>query len=108
MPIDPKDVLTHLQAKDELKKLSGWELLEPFELPGFIEKTFKFSTYLIGVQFVNKVAQAAEAADHHPDILLTWCKVTVKLSTHDVAGLTKKDFTLAAEIDRIFNDQPVS
>jgi len=49
--------------------------------------------------FVNRVAERAEAVQHHPDILVRYGKVTLTLSTHDAGGLTAKDFDLAAECD---------
>jgi 4a-hydroxytetrahydrobiopterin dehydratase len=52
------------------------------------------------IAFVNRVAEAAEAANHHPDILLHgWNKVRLELSTHSEGGLTRADFNLAARID---------
>ena len=49
--------------------------------------------------FVNRVAELAEAADHHPDILIQYSKVTLTLSSHDAGGLTERDFSLALSID---------
>jgi hypothetical protein len=54
--------------------------------------------------FVNEVADAAEAAGHHPDIDIRWNKVTLALSSHDEGGLTDRDFQLAARIQEL--DQP--
>jgi len=51
------------------------------------------------MQFVNAVAEAAEAANHHPDIVISWNKVTLRLSTHDAGGLTQLDLDLAGRID---------
>ena len=49
--------------------------------------------------FVNRVAERAEAADHHPDLLIRYNRVTRTLSTHSAGGLTEKDFSLARQID---------
>ena len=49
--------------------------------------------------FVNRVAELANAADHHPDILINYDRVTLTLSSHDSGGLTERDFKLAAAID---------
>jgi 4a-hydroxytetrahydrobiopterin dehydratase len=49
--------------------------------------------------FVNGVAGLAEAMDHHPDILVSYSKVTLTLTSHDAGGLTDKDFRLAGQID---------
>jgi 4a-hydroxytetrahydrobiopterin dehydratase len=53
------------------------------------------------MQFVNAVADLAEAANHHPDIAISWNKVTLRLTSHDAGGLTQSDLDLAAEIDRL-------
>jgi 4a-hydroxytetrahydrobiopterin dehydratase len=54
--------------------------------------------------FVNQVAELAESRNHHPDIAISWNKVTLTLSTHDAGGLTQLDLDLAAAIDGL--DQP--
>lgn len=69
---------------------------------GMLRRTFVFSVFLDAVGFVNRVAEAAERADHHPDIDVRWNKVTLALSTHDSGGLTEKDFALAREADGLF------
>jgi 4a-hydroxytetrahydrobiopterin dehydratase len=66
-----------------------------------ITRTFAFPAFLDGIAFVNRVAAAAEAADHHPDIDVRWTRVTCALSTHDAGGITRADVRLAAEIDRL-------
>jgi 4a-hydroxytetrahydrobiopterin dehydratase len=50
---------------------------------------------------VNAIGYVAEAAYHHPDLSVTWGRVTVKLSTHSAGGITDKDFSLAAKIDEV-------
>ena len=74
------------------------------ELPGWqvtgreLVKEFKFGSYLAGIEFVTQVARQAEALNHHPDLLVGWRKVTVRLSTHSAGGLTVLDFELAGKI----------
>jgi 4a-hydroxytetrahydrobiopterin dehydratase len=58
----------------------------------------RFPTFMEGIAFVNRVAEAAESLDHHPDITIEYTKVTLRVSTHDSGGLTEADFTLAARI----------
>ena len=74
--------------------MAGWELKE-----GAIVKLYKFKDFVESMRFVNRVAELAEAQDHHPDILIRWNRVTLTLSTHSAGGLTEKDFHLAAQID---------
>ena len=64
-----------------------------------ITKTFEFSSYLDGIDFVNEVANLSEQENHHPDITIGYCKVTISLTTHDAGSLTEKDFKLAKLID---------
>ncbi|MBX3359513.1 MAG: 4a-hydroxytetrahydrobiopterin dehydratase [Phycisphaeraceae bacterium] len=67
-----------------------------------IQRTYGFAGFVEAMRFVNQVAEAAEAANHHPDLLIRYNKVTITLSTHDVGGLTDKDFALAAKCDGMF------
>jgi 4a-hydroxytetrahydrobiopterin dehydratase len=83
------DVLTRL------KSLSGWNLNG-----GEIKKKFEFPSFSEAIQFVNRVADLAERADHHPDILINYRKVTLTLSTHSDGGITQKDFKLAEQVER--------
>ena len=69
------------------------------ELNNTITKTFEFNSYLDGIDFVNEVANLAEQENHHPDIEIGYCKVTISLTTHDAGGLTDKDYKLAKLID---------
>ncbi|RKH75864.1 4a-hydroxytetrahydrobiopterin dehydratase [Corallococcus sp. AB045] len=71
---------------------------------GMIRRTYEAPSFLEGIAFVERVAKAAEAADHHPDIDIRWRKVTLALVTHDAGGLTSRDTALAAEADRLFSE----
>jgi 4a-hydroxytetrahydrobiopterin dehydratase len=82
----------------ETKKLFDWQLSEKE-----INRKFVLKDFIGAMAFVNKVADAAEAANHHPDILIQWNQVSLKLSTHDAGGLTEKDFNLAEKINSFFN-----
>lgn len=72
-------------------KLEGEEIVRHFEFPGFPA----------AIQFVNKVAEKAEAANHHPDIDIRYNRVRLALVSHDAGGLTDSDFNLAATIDKL-------
>lgn len=87
-PLDKSEVDRRLQS------LSGWERDDDE-----IEKKFQFADFKSAMAFVNKVAEAAEAADHHPDIKISYNKVKMSLSTHSEGGITDKDFALAESID---------
>jgi len=66
-----------------------------------IEKDFEFNTFQESIDFVNKVAELAEKHQHHPDIVISYNFVKLTLTTHSEKTLTEKDFTLAAEIDKL-------
>jgi 4a-hydroxytetrahydrobiopterin dehydratase len=92
--------LSEEQIKEKLKALPGWEYKN-----NAISKTFKFKEFLHGIEFVQKVAEMAEAADHHPDITINYTRVTFSCSTHDAGGVTDKDFKLAQNIEIAFKDR---
>lgn len=93
------EVLTDQQISAGLKTIEGWKREDLEGRPG-IMKVFPTGNFLSGLGFVTRVAVLAEKANHHPDVVLTYPKVSLRLSTHDAGGLTHKDFDLAAEIDR--------
>ncbi len=90
---EPK-LLSEAQIREGLAGLIGWGLRD-----GRIRKQYQFRTFLRAVTFVNSVAYLAESAGHHPDITISYNKVTLRLITHSKGGLTDRDFALAAEID---------
>lgn len=64
------------------------------EIDKTISKTFEFNSYLDGIDFVNEIANLAEQENHHPDIIIGYCKVTVSLTTHDAGEITEKTIGL--------------
>ena len=64
-----------------------------------ITRTVRCPSFRAAIGLVERVADAAEAADHHPDILIRWRRVTLTLSTHASGGLTARDFAMATQID---------
>jgi 4a-hydroxytetrahydrobiopterin dehydratase len=78
-----------------LRQLKGWKVVEQHHL----EKSFSFKDFKEALAFTNEIGELAEREGHHPDILLSWGKVEVKVWTHKVGGLTESDFILAAKID---------
>ena len=80
----------------ELAALPGWKR-DGEE----IVRTFDRGNFNGSIAFVNAIATEANAADHHPDIAVSWNEVTVRLSSHDAHGLTGRDFALARAIDAL-------
>ncbi len=66
-----------------------------------LEAEFTFPDFAAALAFTNEVGALAEAEDHHPEITLTWGKVTVRVWTHTVGGVSPNDFILAARIDTL-------
>ncbi|HZS46281.1 MAG TPA: 4a-hydroxytetrahydrobiopterin dehydratase [Blastocatellia bacterium] len=84
------------QINEQLKAVYGWQLQGDE-----IVRSLTFKDFVESMSFVNKVADLAEKAGHHPDIYISWNKVRLNLTTHDAGGLTQKDFDLAIQIDQI-------
>ena len=90
-------LLTSDEITQTLAGMPGWE-----RQGDAIARQFSLEGGFTGsVAFVNRLAEVAEAADHHPDIAISWNRVTVTLSTHSAGGVTDKDIALASEADRL-------
>lgn len=66
-----------------------------------LRKTYEFDEYVDGVEFVNDVAELAEEANHHPDLHVGYKEVEVTLKSHDVDGITDRDWSLVDEIESV-------
>lgn len=88
-------VLSEEEIKEKLKSLEGWQLKEKE-----IHKVYTHKTFKDAIAFVNKVAGLAEGANHHPDFLIQYNKVTLTLSTHSKGGVTDNDINLARQIEK--------
>ncbi len=86
------------KAKEFLKHLSRWSISED---GAWLLKAFKFKNFAQALAFANHVGEIAEAQNHHPDIMLGWGYVNVRLQTHAAGGLHENDFILAAKIDTL-------
>lgn len=91
----PKAPLLRTEEIDRfLAGLPGWE-----RAGDSIVKRFTFKDFAEALAFVNRIAEPAEAMDHHPDVAIHWNEVTLTLWTHASGGLTVKDFDLARAIE---------
>ena len=88
-------ILSEQQVDAQLKTLTDWTLEGRA-----IRKQYTFNDFPAAVAFVNRLVPEAEAADHHPDIVINYRRVTLIYSTHSEGGLTQKDFDGAAMADR--------
>ena len=87
---------TEAEIRTALSKLAGWS-----HAGNAIHKKFTFESFMPGIEFVNRIAAAAEKAQHHPDITINYNVVSISLSTHSAGGVTPKDFALAGQIDAL-------
>jgi len=88
--------LSETEILSTLGALHGWT---PVGIA--IERKFEFKDFVEAMKFVNKVADAAEEAGHHPDINIVYNKVTLQLTSHDSGGVTQRDMKMAKRIDDI-------
>jgi 4a-hydroxytetrahydrobiopterin dehydratase len=84
------------ELQDALTTLPNWSLDN-----GELARTLQFKDFVEAIQFVNDLAELAEAAGHHPDIDIRYNRVRLALVTHDAGGITRKDVKLAASIDNL-------
>jgi 4a-hydroxytetrahydrobiopterin dehydratase len=91
-----KNKLSKREITAEQRKLHGWAVVK-----GSLHRTFEFKDFKQAFGFMKRVALAADRMDHHPDWSNAYNKVTIDLSTHSAGGLTKSDFELARQIQKI-------
>lgn len=88
-PLSAAEIARHLTG------LPGWS-----HDAGVIRRTYKTDGWPTTLMLVNAIGFYAQAADHHPDLLVTWGRVTVSLRTHSARGITAKDFELARLVEQ--------
>jgi 4a-hydroxytetrahydrobiopterin dehydratase len=86
--------LTEAEIEARLPLLQGWQ-----REGDALRREYAFGDFKASIAFVNRVADLANAADHHPDIMVKYDRVTLTLTSHDSGGITHRDFKLAATID---------
>jgi 4a-hydroxytetrahydrobiopterin dehydratase len=86
--------LSEDRIADRLAELPAWD-----RVGDEIVRTYELPTFPDAIAFVTRIADLAEAANHHPDLDIRWRRVKVALTTHDQGGLTDHDFDLAVQID---------
>ncbi len=82
------------EAERLLGSLHGWTIRD-----GRLTRTFRFRDFVTAMQFVNRMAEVAEAENHHPDFCVHYREVEVTIWTHAIGGLSENDFILAAKIE---------
>ena len=87
-------VLADDEVRERLEGLPGWE-----RAGDAIRRELRFDDFVGSVDFVNRITPIAEEMNHHPDLEISWNRVTVSLSTHSQGGITDSDFDLAERIE---------
>ncbi|HOR20178.1 MAG TPA: 4a-hydroxytetrahydrobiopterin dehydratase [Brevefilum sp.] len=82
-------------------QIPEWEFIYVDGVPR-LRRTFKFKNFLQALEFTNAIGKVAEQQGHHPLIALTWGQTTVDWWTHDISGLHKNDFIMAAKSDVLY------
>jgi 4a-hydroxytetrahydrobiopterin dehydratase len=89
-------VLSTSEIDQALQNLPGWS-----RNGNAIERVFQFGSFAEAMEFVNRIAAAAEASNHHPDIAIKYNKVTLVLVSHDSGGVTQRDIRMAGKINEV-------
>ena len=94
-----------LISPDEINKSlasRGWKYSDKQ-----ISKSYTFDTYLQGIESINKIAELAEAHNHHPEIFIGYCNVDISIASHNLGGVSTKCVNLALAIDNILESSNV-
>jgi len=94
-----KPHLLQNEALEELAfKIPGWKIMT-----NYIEREFNFSNFIEAFSFMTKIALICEKHNHHPNWENVYSKIIIKLTTHDLGGITNLDQKIASEINDIFD-----
>ncbi len=95
-PLEGQGPMPAAEIDRHLGGAPGWALVD-----GAIQKTYAFADYHRTMAFVNALAWIAHVEDHHPDLLVTYNRCTVRFNTHSVGGISITDFICAAKVDAL-------
>jgi 4a-hydroxytetrahydrobiopterin dehydratase len=86
---------------DQLSVVTDWKLVN-----GALERSYAFGDYYATIAFVNAVAWLSHGEDHHPDLVVSYNRCTVRYNTHSVGGISRNDFICAARCDQLYGERP--
>ena len=90
------DKLTDQQIEQFMPEIPKWSLQDDV-----LVRRFSFDNFVQALEFTNQVGALSEAEAHHPEFVLTWGRVDLRIWTHAIDGLSENDFILAAKVDRL-------
>lgn len=88
--------LTESKIQDAINGLDEWEFKD-----NAIRKSFTFETYMDSIAFINRLAVVAEEANHHPDMVVGWCRIDLAFTSHDQGGVTSACVEMAKKAEQI-------
>ena len=91
--------LTSSEVREKLAEIPDWELEG-----ASLRRRFRFENFVEAFAFMTRVAGVAEALNHHPEWSNVYSLVVIKLTTHDVSGISERDFAFAKRVDRLVSD----
>ena len=98
-----KTALTVQELENKLKEMAPeWKTGKNEKEVSFIQRVYHASKFMEGIDFVQKVARAAEENNHHPDIIINYKRICIRYWTHTVSGVTLADVQMAQKIDPLF------
>lgn len=97
-PLEGQAPMPPEQVQRRLAEHPGWTLVD-----GAIQKRYEFTDYHRTMAFVNALAFVAHQQDHHPDLLVSYNRCTVRFNTHSVGGISVNDFICAARVDALLD-----
>ena len=93
------DLLSKKDIRSNLSNISGWVFEE-----NKIKRVIQFDTYMASIDFVKSIAKKAEQLNHHPEIIVGYCKIQIELTSHDLGGVTTDCIEMAKYVNSITND----
>ena len=98
-----KIALTEHELEEKLKEMAPeWKTGKNEKEVPYIQRVHHASKFMEGIEFVRKVAEAAEKNNHHPDIIINYKRISIRYWTHTVSGVTLADVLMAQKIDPLF------
>lgn len=91
-------LLTDSEIQSNLDLMEGW-----FFVNSSISKEFLFDSYMDGIDFVNELAKVSEKNNHHPDLIVGWCKVNVTFTSHELGGVSSECINMAKALETLLS-----
>ena len=93
------NLLSNKDIKSNLSNISGWVFEE-----NKIKRVIQFDTYMASIDLIKSIAKKAEQINHHPEMIVGYCKIQIELTSHDLGGVTTDCIEMATYVNSITND----